>query len=242
MTAYVFDTECTGIDDPEIIQAAYYPIGEPRFGYDFPLGIGWSELRKPTKRIEWGAIATHHIFPSELEGKPPSSEFELPEDCEYLIGHNIDFDYNAIKSRSWYPKIKRICTYAISQHLFLDADSYSLVALVYMCLGESMRDYAKNAHNASTDCIITAHLLNEIAKRLGVKTFEELWHISEQCRIPRIISFGKHKGTPLEKIPSDYINWYLRQPEQTDKYLSKGLTMVRNGSYKPPKLPTSVIS
>lgn len=101
MTALIFDTETTGGDDPKMIEAA-----------GIVLRPGDIDLR-PADHFEFrynpgipstlGALATHHILDSELAGCPPPS-FLLSDDVEYLIGHNIDYDWRVIGE----PKVKRI--------------------------------------------------------------------------------------------------------------------------------------
>lgn len=53
-------------------------------------------------------------------------------------------------------------------------------------------------------------------------SWEELWEISEDARIPKIIRFGKHTGSKIEDIPHDYKRWLLGQAD-IDPYLRKAL-------------------
>ncbi|MNL80465.1 hypothetical protein D3C87_2073260 [compost metagenome] len=53
-------------------------------------------------------------------------------------------------------------------------------------------------------------------------TWEYAWAISEQARIPRVMTFGKHKGVAIADIPGDYKAWLLRQPD-VDPYLAQAL-------------------
>jgi exodeoxyribonuclease X len=49
-----------------------------------------------------------------------------------------------------------------------------------------------------------------------------LYQMSEIARIPKIITFGKHKGTEIKDLPADYVQWLLRQ-DDLDPYLVKAL-------------------
>jgi exodeoxyribonuclease X len=83
--AIIFDTETTGLDEPELVESAWLSIdiaGEPA-------GLVEVSRWKPSKRIQLGALAAHHIMDEELHVFPPSSEFRLPDGVEYLIGHNV---------------------------------------------------------------------------------------------------------------------------------------------------------
>ncbi len=49
-----------------------------------------------------------------------------------------------------------------------------------------------------------------------------VWQFSEKARIPKILTFGKHKGTAIQDIPADYKRWLLNQPD-VDPYLAQAL-------------------
>ena len=88
----IFDTEATDKNNPVIIEAAWLEVE----GFE-PLATGasWVQRYNPGRPISLGALATHHIMDEELVDCPPSSSFLLPSDCEYIIGHNVDFDRSA---------------------------------------------------------------------------------------------------------------------------------------------------
>ncbi len=46
--------------------------------------------------------------------------------------------------------------------------------------------------------------------------------ISEDARMPTVMSFGKHKGELIKDIPRDYKRWLLNQPD-VDPYLAIAL-------------------
>jgi exodeoxyribonuclease X len=148
----------------------------------------------------------------------PSSSFSLPDDCEYMIGHNVDFDWSAIGS----PDIKRVCTLALSRRLWPDLDSHNQSALLYYLERASARELLKNAHSAGADVMICSLILGHICRQLGVGTVEDLWKESELARIPKVMPFGKHKGQLLKDVPSDYRDWLLNQTD-IDPYLRKAL-------------------
>lgn len=221
--AIIFDTETTGINEPEIIEAAWLEINELNaMKSTIGSSTSFSQRYRPSKPIELGAMAVHHIMDEDLVGYPSSSSFMLPDDVEYLIGHNVDFDWGATGK----PDVKRICTLALSRSLWPELDSHSQSAMLYFLERDRARELLRNAHRADDDVINCHILLIHILKKLDldkVKTFEDLWVCSEEARIPKIMTFGKHKGTPIKEIPSDYKAWLLRQPD-VDQYLIKALT------------------
>jgi len=88
--AIIFDTETTGLDSPEIVEAAWLEVKSLS---PLTLGEQFEQRYKPSKPIGIAALATHHILDEELVDCPPSRTFRLPEGLQYLIGHNIDFDW-----------------------------------------------------------------------------------------------------------------------------------------------------
>jgi exodeoxyribonuclease X len=169
-----------------------------------------------------GALATHHILDSELFGMPAPESFKLPDGTEYLIGHNIDYDWKVIGE----PKVKRICTLALARSLHPEIDSHTLGALAYFYLEAPARDLLRSAHSAAGDCETLRHILRhiivEVRKSASAGNWEDLWRVSEVARVPVVFSFGKHKGTPIKDVPPDYIEWMLKQ-DDIDPYLRKAL-------------------
>lgn len=206
MTAYVIDTETTGTEPPEVIELAI------RHFEDRELPI--VERFRPAGPITWGAVATHHILPQDLAECRPSSEARLPGDTQYIIGHNVDYDWQALGC----PNVKRICTLAIARTLHPNVDSHSLVAMYYYYMGmnHEARQVAVNAHGAAADVRMCWAILRYMTK--GLDDLEALWRYSEACRIPQIIPFGKHKGTAISDLPWDYRKWMLRQDDM-DPYV-----------------------
>ena len=216
MSAIIFDTETTGMKEPEIVEAAWVQVASPK---NLQHLQQFSRLYKPSKPIECGAMATHHIRALDVERCSPSSTFKLPAFANYIIGHNIDYDWGVVGS----PPVKRICTLALSRFLWPSADSFSLGAMLYHVHESAARQILKNAHSAMADVKATAYLLQFIIEALPhIETWEDLWGHSEAARLPTIMTFGKWKGTPLKDVPYDYVSWLLKQPD-LEPYLERAL-------------------
>ncbi|MDV6347516.1 DUF3820 family protein [Nitrosomonas sp. Is35] len=220
MKTLIFDTETTGVVDPEIIEAAWIePIFTDHLRLD-KIADSYIGRFKPSKPISLSAMAVHHIMDEDLENCPPSSGFRLPDDITYLIGHNVDYDWIAAGK----PVVNRICTLALSRHLWPELDSHTQSAMLYYLERESARDaLTGKAHSAAQDVrnclIILAHIVNKLG---DVDSWGTLWKHSEIARIPTVMPFGKHKGTPIKDIPADYKRWLLNQPD-IDHYLMKAI-------------------
>lgn len=241
MTAYLFDVEATDRKPPlEIIEAAWMRVTpDPDLAGpsdSIPLHPwhmdSWAQRYQPSVPSTMGALAVHHILPSDLEGMPPSASFTLPADCQYLIGHSIDFDWEAIGQ----PLVKRICTHAMAQHVWPDATGYSQVALIYMLLGptESTRAMVRGAHGAAMDVKMNRLILWEILKKHAeIKTWTMLWQFSEECRIPRTCPMKRYEGVPLENLETGFVDWCLSQ-YWLDPYFRIGLQRVLAKRYGTP--------
>lgn len=216
MKAIIFDTETTDVNEPEVIEAAWVqPDGTEEY----------CERFLPSKAISLGAMATHHIIPSDLVGCRPSAEFSLPDGLEYMIGHNIDFDWKVAGE----PDVKRICTLALSRWLFPQIDSHTQSAMLYHFLPpEEARELCKGAHNALSDvrnCLtVFTSIVEEMRSRgMQINSYAGIYQASEIARVPTVMAFGKHKGTLIKELPWDYVGWLLKQSD-IDPYLRKALT------------------
>lgn len=216
MTALLFDTETTGAKDPEIIEAAWLELSDP---VDLTPLASFEQRYRPSKPIELGALATHHIYDEELVDCPPHTDFSLPANTEYLIGHNVDYDWTVAGQ----PPVKRICTLALARHVYPQLDSHSQSGLLYFIRRPEARDMLRHAHSALVDVQNCLIILKHLVKQAGhIQTWEDLWHLSEHARVPSIMPFGKHKGLPITQVPDDYKAWLLRQTN-IDPYLIKAL-------------------
>jgi len=216
----IFDTEATGIKEPVLIEAAWLELEsiEP-----FLVANPFVQRYNPGKPITLGALATHHIMDEELVDCLPASSFRLPSDVEYLIGHNVDFDWEVIGK----PEVKRICTLALARKLWPNLDSHNQGALLYYLDRNTAREQLRNAHSAVADVGICAVILEHICRELDIKTVEDLYAESEKARTPITMPFGKYKGALLADIPSDYKQWLLGQGD-IDPYLKQALNTMVN--------------
>lgn len=211
----IFDTEATDLKKPALIEAAWVELEslEP-----YRVTNPFEQRYNPGKPISLGALATHHIMDEELVDCPPAASFTLPSDVDYVIGHNVDFDWEVIGK----PDIKRICTLALARKVWPELDSHNQSALLYHLERATAREQLRNAHSALTDVGICAAILKHLCQQLGVKTIEALYAESEIARIPTTMPFGKHKGMLLADVPKDYKKWLLTQ-QDIDPFLRKAL-------------------
>lgn len=227
--AMILDTETSGLIEPDVIQlAARGPLE-----FHVPWAEAPTETRsfKPRKPIEPAAMATHHIIMEDLDGFPEWPGFWSPPlGVQYLIGHQIDFDWKAIGSPNQCPPpgshalgdpIKRIDTMAIAKHAWPDLGSYRLTALIYhIYKAAEAREMCKNAHVAAVDIYLAETLLDHLLCELigagkVIQSWEDLWKISEESRIPLRIGFSKYgpkegrPGTLYSEVPLGMLRWIV---------------------------------
>lgn len=245
--AIVIDTEVNNLDDREAISVAWM-----EWGATGTAPQTFEAFYEPLNPIEPGAMAVHHIIPSDLVGCAPSGTFSVPWDVEYIIGHNVDFDYEVVGSPEG---VKRICTLAISRRLMPFAKAHNLTALMYYFalrrLGESTdslyeiratREAMFHAHSASADVRSCASLLRDHLIPLAesmygkpIRSTETLWKFSEWCRVPVYMPFGKYRprdketATPIAKLPVDYLTWLDTGASDIDPYLKRAVRQALYG-------------
>lgn len=222
MSAYIFDSETTGLNAPHLIEAAWLKLHSVS---SLIVTDEFLQRYKPGKPIELGALATSHILDEELADCDPYDTFSMPEDTAYLIGHNVDYDWRVLGE----PDVKRICTKALSKKLWPAADSHSQSAMIYLHYRAKAKSLLRNAHAALDDVkncrLLLVKILDTLAVNLDrpVSSWEELWEISQDARIPTVISFGKHKGMAIAELPNDYKRWLLNQAD-LDPFVRQALT------------------
>ena len=218
MCVLIIDTETTGLTEPRPVEVAWLNLKDIT---SLKIVQEFEQKYNPEKPIEFGAMSTHYILDEDVADKPSYKTFEIPDETEYIIGHNIDYDWEVVNK----PDVKRIDTLALSRRIWKDAGSHSLSALIYMLAKDKrkVRDRLKFAHSAMTDVKMCWFLLNKILKEIDVKSWDDLWSISEEYRIPETMPFGKHKGTLISELPPDYIQWAIANLKDIDPYLMKAL-------------------
>lgn len=228
----VLDTETTGREPPEVIEMAYNvldPENDWRFDH--------SNLYRfqPKQGSTTGALAVHHILDPELDLSAPSETAELPEGTDYIIGHNVDYDWKVLGQ----PDVKRICTLALSRWLWPLADAHTLGAMCYFLWphadAKQMLTVPGNAgfglHSAQFDADLCTSIFHRILQELNERSSAgeqlpwtpfSIWEVSEKARIPTVMAFGKHKGMKIKDLPWGYKQWMLKQ-EDMDSYLLRAV-------------------
>lgn len=224
MQSIILDTETHTLNGLPI-EIAYAPICLEDGKLSLSKEQIFDQLYQINEPISFASMAVHHILESDLVDQPHYTTFQLPSTVEYIIGHNIDYDIQAIaRCGVNTSQLKPICTLALARHIWPDAEAHNISALIYQISQGSLRarELLKGAHRADADIILTANILMHIIALTKVKDMHSLYLASEEARIPKKLSFGKHKGTLIKDLPTDYVQWLLKQQE-LDPHLKKAL-------------------
>lgn len=226
----IVDTETTGFLKPIIpVQVAMIELegDDPR---EIIVGETWMKSFNPGKEIELGAMSTHFISNEQVQEYPAWDPSLMPE-ADIYIGHSIDYDWEAVGSP---PNVRRICTFAMGKRAWPDLDSHRLGAILISVLGAAKAiPLLERAHQADVDAANTLPLVVALAREWDIATWDEFYELSETCRIPLEMTFGKHgpdkaagkKGLPIEEMVKNdwsYCTWLLKL-DDLDPYLRKAI-------------------
>ena len=238
--AVVFDTETADIStDPAkpslMIEASYLAFqgienSSPSLSFHQRYNPFPPEHRDgPMKAglMGYGALSTHHILPSMLLDMPAPETFHLPVGTLFLIGHNVDYDWNVIQP--WHKDcegLRRIDTLPLCRKAWPGLDAYSQSAVLYFLADtypavldlHQAKLLLTSAHSSQTDVVICSIILRCLIDHFKPVLWNDLWKLSEAARIPATMFFGKHKGMSIQEVPLDYCQWMLKQPD-VDPYL-----------------------
>lgn len=222
MSALILDTETHDLNGYPI-EIAYAPCSFEQGVLVINQGEVFDEYFSCPEPIALGALATHHILETDIAEKPSFDTFNMPQGVQYLIGHNIDYDITAIQKCQPDFTVKGICTLALCRMVWPELP-HTLSAMYYHVMDdlELARKHLRHAHNAKADIYFTGVILKTLVEQLGIKDMNSLFIMSETARIPKYITFGKHKGTAVKDLDPSYVTWLLRQ-DDLDPYLRKAI-------------------
>lgn len=171
------------------------------------------ELFKPPVPISLEAMAVHHITEKMVADKPvfigSALHFFLVdlfhEKNAILVAHNAEFDKEMLNREGVHPQ-KVICTMKVQKVLDKE-EQMSQYKMQYLRYFHGFEIEA-GAHDAADDILVLEALFDHLNKEVSV---EEMIRMTEEPFLLRSLTFGKHKGVPLDDVPRDYLMWLRSQ-------------------------------
>ncbi len=196
--ALIIDTETDQGKDPRPIQVATI---------DVTTGKEWMAYFNSGRPISAFVTSIHGITDADVAGL---ARFELTKFrvSEYLIGHNVRFDWRVIGK----PAAKLICTVQLARLAFPEWDRYGQSRCIEQLIGTSAAaKMTASAHDALGDARMCYLLYQACCERLTLNPtdFEAVYKQVTTTRPVTKMPFGKHKGLLIDAVPLSYIKWML---------------------------------
>ena len=219
----VLDTETTGADPSKDkpIEIAFVVVE------NFVIHKPKSWFIDPERPIPPEASAVHHLVDEDLVGAKtweklwPDLKHELID--QVIVAHNAQFDISML------PELKNnpvVCTLRLAKHLwpkgYVSEKGFPLANhqqqnLRYW-LGLKIDTQGLAAHRAAADILVTAELLlAQIKVYLECGGDDDLDSFIEFINSPievKSLSFGKHANEPLQKVPSNYLEYLMDKDKE----------------------------
>lgn len=213
MRLRVIDLETTGLEPPaEIIEYGFTDVVSDANGITIGQPTAW--LYRPLHGIPPETKAVHHLtetdfgpatFPCSPDALRAAVHFQPAPDV--LVAHNCAFERKFVTAEITGP-IPWICTYKVAMHIWPEAPGHANQVLRYwrgLALDPAL---AMPPHRAGPDAWVSAHLLRQL---LALAPVQQMIAWTDEPRPMPTITFGKHKGTEWPAIPTDYLQWMVRQ-------------------------------
>lgn len=163
----------------------------------------------PKRPIPPEASAIHHIVDADVAGarlREAASNWLIEGSEGIFAAHNAKFEQAYFNP----PGSRWIDTYKIALHLAPQAPAHNLQTLRYWLKLEVDPAVAMPPHRAGPDTYVTARLLQRMLAKLAP---EEMIEISSRPAILPKLHFGKHAMKPLAEVPTDYLEWMVKQAD-----------------------------
>ncbi|MGP5134648.1 putative quorum-sensing-regulated virulence factor [Psychrobacter cibarius] len=212
-TALIIDTETDQGRDPRPIQVATI---------NAMMGFEWMKYFNSGRSISPAVTRIHGITDEDVAGleRFDLESFELPQ---YLIGHNVRFDWRVIGS----PSTKLICTVRLARVAFPEWSAYGQSKCIEQLLGkEEASRMTIAAHDALGDARMCYLLYQACCERLAIAPtdFAAVHAIANKANPVSKMPFGKHRGTLIKDVPISYVKWMLGNIHNMQPSLYSALT------------------
>jgi exodeoxyribonuclease X len=229
----VIDLETTGLD---MVRDDIVEIGWVIVRGDGVVMSSGSTLVNPGRPIPPGATSIHGITDQDVANAPSLDEAlviypELVDPPMPAVAHNASFDSAFIRRNARFSRGNPsfLCTMRLAQNLMPGHDNYQLATLTNALGIEAPA--GEVGHRALSDAAMAGSLFTQLLNRYFRSGYEDNFDDFAQFSGIQRMPFGKHRGTPLQDVPKDYVGWLLTR--EVDTELRSVLNAVQDGTFKP---------
>jgi exodeoxyribonuclease X len=182
--AIILDSETTGLREPEPCEVAYISLKAleqyPDKALITDVHTTYCERFKPGKPIEYGAQKIHGITAADIADKPrfTMEALGLAPTVEYLICHNVSYDFRVLKKPEGF---KKICTVKLAKRLWPELKSHKLTLLIEQFFPAVAAQLTTGAHGALVDSKLTLLILYQAIQEFNLTTWDEVYEIGGQA-------------------------------------------------------------
>lgn len=243
MRLFVADVETTGLLPSEghtVCEVGVVPLTLDGDG-DWVIGVGDVTFVNPERPIPPEASAVHHILDEDVIGAPllrhglaellPVGVFPPSgKDAHKVIfiAHNAPFDSGFLPLEIY----RWIDTYRCALHIWPDAPNHKNMTLYYWLglhkINADKTSMRGRAHNALTDCGVTALIL---AAMLNLHhSLEDLIKLSTESVLLKKVGFGTHFGKLWTEVDYGFLKWVSDKDFDQDTLYTVKYEMARRNA------------
>lgn len=180
--AILLDTETTGIKAPEILETAYIPLREishyPDSALLNPMHPGqYQSYFKASKPSEPMALQIHGITQEKVKDyqKFSMEALAIPDTVEYLVCHNVGYDYRVLGKPE---HLKKICTVKLAKRLWPELKSHKLALLIEEFFPSVHAQLTVNAHGAMVDTKLMLLVIHKALQEFEIDSWDDMYEIA----------------------------------------------------------------
>jgi len=209
MRIRVVDFETTGMPpDAAVCEVGWCDVVDLPESSQRGIAAPVSILTNPGRPIPAEAMAVHHIRDADVADAPsPDTVFlNVMKGTDVFAAHNAQFERAFFAGGA----IPWICTYRCGLRAWPDAPSHKNQVLRYY-LGIALDEAtAMPPHRAGPDAYVTANIVCVLLK---LHPLSDLLTWSSEPALLITCHFPKYRGQKWADVPSDYLDWMLRQKD-----------------------------
>jgi len=217
-TFAIVDVETTGMDPRQdgVVEVACVLMRDGERLETF------GTLVDPGRPIPAVASAVHHLTDAHVRGAPRledvAGRLRAMTQAAVVVAHNASFD---LRFLTFLRDLPALCSMRFARMVLADAPNYQNQVLRYHLGIEDAALDAASAHRALGDAIVTSRVFDVCVQRyLDQGGVDDVASAIEAMNRPRVLTtlpFGRHRGQPMSAVPSDYLEWLLRNADGTSQ-------------------------